>query len=70
MATAIYKYVKSDEDLRKALEEGRIETGKIPCYFSITRMIDVLVTNSRKPESKSEMRLTTDNAFDGVVEWE
>lgn len=70
LATAIYKYVKSDEDLRKALEEGRIETGKIPCYFSITRMIDALVTNSRKPENKSEMRLTTDNAFDGVVEWE
>lgn len=70
LATAIYKYVKSDEDLRKALEEGLIETGKIPCYFSITRMIDALVTNSRKPENKSEMRLTTDNAFDGVVEWE
>lgn len=70
LATAIYKYVKSDEDLRKALEKGCVGTGKIPCYFSITRMIDALVTNSRKPENKSEMRLTTDNAFDGIVEWE
>lgn len=69
LATAIYQYIKGDEDLRKALEEGRIDTGKIPCYFSITRMIDALVTNSKKPQSKSVIRLTKDNAFDGIVDW-
>ncbi|EOS52899.1 hypothetical protein [Adlercreutzia caecimuris] len=74
LATAISGYFqdqKGNEDVRGAIEKGRIDVDSgIPCYINITRMIDALVTNSKKEKDKNKISHTPVDAFSGRVAWE
>lgn len=68
LATAVNVFLgkkKDDGELQKALEKGRIDSSEgLPCYFSITRMIDALVTNSVSTNSVEPKEAMT---LDGCI---
>ncbi|MEY8460676.1 hypothetical protein AALA69_06035 [Eggerthellaceae bacterium 24-137] len=74
LATAISGYFQDqegNEGVREAIEKGRIDVDSgIPCYINITRMIDALVTNSKKEKDKNKIPPTPADAFSGRVAWE
>ncbi|WP_217969336.1 hypothetical protein [Adlercreutzia caecimuris] len=74
LATAIsgfFQDQEGNEDVREAIEKGRIDVDSgIPCYINITRMIDALVTNSKKETDKNKIPPTPVDAFTGRVTWE
>ena len=73
LATAIsgfFQDQEGNEDVREAIEKGRIDVDSgIPCYINITRMIDALVTNSKKETDKNKIPPTPVDAFTGRVTW-
>lgn len=74
LATAISGFFQDqagNEDVREAIEKGRIDVDSgIPCYINITRMIDALVTNSKKETDKNKIPPAPVDAFSGRVTWE